>query len=66
MAKKLFEVEYDDDLHMADAADDPDYKRGPLYDDTSAHVCLGGQSFGAGKITQFIQCGCSRYARVCW
>ena len=33
MAKKLFEVEYDDDLHMADAADDPDYKRGLLYDD---------------------------------
>ena len=32
----------------------------------SAHVCLAGQSFGAGKITQFIQCGCSRYARVCW
>ena len=33
MAKRLFEVEYDDDLHMADAADDPDYKRGLLYDD---------------------------------
>ena len=51
MAKKLPEVEYDD-LHMADAADDPDYKRGLLYDDASAHVCLGGQSFGAGNITQ--------------
>ena len=33
MAKKLYEVEYDDSLHMADAADDPDYKRGLLYDD---------------------------------
>lgn len=33
MAKKLYEVEYDDNLHMADAADDPDYKRGLLYDD---------------------------------
>ncbi|WP_165172816.1 hypothetical protein [Adlercreutzia sp. ZJ242] len=33
MAKKLYEVEYDDNLHMADAADDPEYKRGLLYDD---------------------------------
>lgn len=33
MIKKLYEVEYDDNLHMADAADDPDYKRGLLYDD---------------------------------
>ena len=33
MAKKIYEVEYDDDLHMADASDDPDYKRGLLYDD---------------------------------
>ena len=33
MEKKLYEVEYDDNLHMADAADDPDYKRGLLYDD---------------------------------
>lgn len=33
MAKKLYEVEYDDDLHLADAADDPNYKRGLLYDD---------------------------------
>lgn len=33
MARKLYEVEYDDNLHMADAADDPDYKRGLLYDD---------------------------------
>lgn len=33
MTKKIYEVEYDDDLHMADASDDPDYKRGLLYDD---------------------------------
>ena len=33
MAKKLYEVEYDDDLHMADATDDSNYKRGLLYDD---------------------------------
>lgn len=33
MAKKLYEVEYDDDLHMADAAGDPGYKRALLYDD---------------------------------
>lgn len=33
MAKKLYEVEYDDNLHMANAADDPNYKRGLLYDD---------------------------------
>ena len=33
MAKKLYEVEYDDDLHMADVADDPNYKRGLLCDD---------------------------------
>ncbi|WP_428847215.1 DUF6361 family protein [Olsenella intestinalis] len=32
----------------------------------SVHVCLGGQSFDTGKITQFIQCGGSRYTRVCW
>ena len=33
MARKIYEVEYDDSLHMADAAGDPDYKRGLLYDD---------------------------------
>ena len=33
MARKIYEVEYDDDLHMADAADNPGYKRGLLYDD---------------------------------
>lgn len=41
MTKKLYEVDYDDNLHMADAADDPDYKRGLLYDDDGnlkAHV----------------------------
>lgn len=36
MAKKVFEVEYDDDLHMADAADDPGYKRAMLFDDQGA------------------------------
>lgn len=33
MTKKFYEVEYDDNLHLADASDDPNYKRGLLYDD---------------------------------
>lgn len=33
MKKKLYEVDFDDDLHLADAANDPGYKRGLLYDD---------------------------------
>lgn len=33
MVKKIFEVEYDDNLHLADASGDSAYKRGLLYDD---------------------------------
>jgi hypothetical protein len=33
MVRKIYEVEYDDNLHMADAKDDPDAKRAMLFDD---------------------------------
>ena len=33
MVKKLYEVEHDDNLHMADAKGVPDGKRSLLYDD---------------------------------